>query len=75
MSNNEEYPFPSELQSKLDYFYLQFCILLVDHTLRGDLFKSAVNSFLAALTINLRKDILSGAYNYTPHLSALIKVA
>jgi hypothetical protein len=64
-----------QLQDRLDDLCLQFCISLLDHVLRGDLFESVVVGFFAAKGINEDKQILKEAYDYTPTLSAFIKVA
>jgi hypothetical protein len=64
-----------ELQGRLDDICLRFCISLLDHVLRGDLFQSVVIGFFAAKGINEDKKILKEAYDYTPTLSAFIKVA
>jgi hypothetical protein len=54
---------------------LELCISLLDHDLKGDLFKSAAVSFLTALGIDPTKGILIEAYYFTPSLSGFIKIA
>jgi len=61
--------------NRLDNTCLEFCISLLDHILRGDLFESVVIGFFAAKGVNEEKKILKEAYDYTPTLSAFIKVA
>jgi len=59
----------------LDIDYLEFCVSLLDHDLKGDLFKSAIVEFLAAIAIDPIKGILKEAYHFTPTLSSFIKIA
>ena len=59
----------------VDSSSLEFCISLLDHDLKGDLFESVVVSFLAVLGIDVEKGILKELYHYTPALSGFIKVA
>lgn len=63
-----------ELQAAMDRACLLFCISLLDHTLKGDLFESTLIGFLAVLGINSKKQILMDACAYTPFLSGLIKI-
>ncbi|KAL5352019.1 hypothetical protein ACLOAV_001962 [Pseudogymnoascus australis] len=63
------------LQRTLDLACLQFSIALLDHCLMGDIFDSVVVGFLAVLGINSTRDGFQEATTYTPHLSALIKIA
>ena len=63
-----------KLQAKLDKAILLFCVSLLDHTLRGDLFESTVVGFLAVLGIDVQKQVLQDACAYTPNLSGLIKI-
>jgi len=64
-----------EMQIRLDQACLTFCIALLDHELRGDLYESVVVGFFAALAINERKGTLEEAITYTPHLSGFIKIS
>ena len=59
----------------LDTDCLELYVSLLDHDLKGDLFESAVVSFLAAVTIDPIKGILKEAYHFTPTLSSFIKIA
>jgi hypothetical protein len=54
--------------------YLEFYISLLDHSLKGDLFRSATIGFLVAITIDPIKGILKEAYYFTPTLSSFIKI-
>jgi hypothetical protein len=54
--------------------YLSLYIILLDHTLKGDLFESAIVEFLAILEVNYKKETLIKAYLYTLFLSAFVKV-
>ena len=56
-------------QASLDRECLLFCIALLDHTLKGNLFESVAVGFLAVLGINESKGIFKDAYSYTPTLS------
>ena len=64
-----------DIRTRLDHQCLLFCISLLDHNLRGDLFESVVVSFLAVLAIDEKKQTFMDAYSYTPFLSGLIKIA
>lgn len=59
----------------LDTDCLELCVSLLDHDLKGDLFKSAIIGFLAAIAIDPKKGILKEAYHFTPTLSSFIKIA
>jgi len=63
-----------ELQDHVDRACLSLCIALLDHTLKGDLFESAIVGFLAVLGVDYEKETLIKAYSYTPFLSAFVKV-
>jgi hypothetical protein len=54
--------------------YLSLYIILLDYTLKGDLFKSVIVGFLAIVGINFKKETLIKAYAYTPFLLAFVKV-
>jgi hypothetical protein len=58
----------------VDRAYLSLYITLLDHTLKGDLFESAIVEFLAVLGVNYKKKTLIKAYLYTLFLSAFVKV-
>lgn len=62
-------------QLTLDSACLRFCIALLDHRLMGNIFDSVVVGFLAVLGINTARKGFQEATTYTPHLSALIKIA
>lgn len=62
-------------QSALDLAYLQFCIVLLDHRLMGDLYDSAIVGFLAVLGIDKAREGFQEAITYTTHLSAIVKIA
>jgi hypothetical protein len=59
----------------LDIYFLELCVSLLDHDLKGDLFESAALGFLAAIAIDSVKEILKEAYHFTPTLSGFIKIA
>lgn len=63
------------LEVRLDRACLQFCISLLDHTLKGDLFESTAVGFLAALAVDPEKKVLRDACNFTTHLSAFVKIS
>lgn len=65
----------SVAKAHLDRLCLAFCISLLDHDLRGDLFESVIVGFLAVMGIDKGKDILKEPYHYTPTLSGFIKVS
>jgi hypothetical protein len=55
---------------------LLLCISLLNYTLRGDYFKSAVLSFLAVLGINESPSgVFRSPLSYSPDLSKFIKIA
>jgi hypothetical protein len=64
-----------QASDKLDIECLEFCIALLDHDLKGDLFESAIVGIFAAFAINPAKGILKEAYHFTPILSSFKKVA
>ncbi|KAG2001178.1 hypothetical protein GB937_010415 [Aspergillus fischeri] len=53
---------------------LLFCISLLDHVLRRDLFESVVVGFLAILNVDERMEDFRGAHVFTPILSGFIKI-
>jgi hypothetical protein len=54
---------------------LEFCISLLDHCLKGNVYDSLVVGFLAAIGINVKENGFYDPTNYTTKLSALIKLA
>jgi hypothetical protein len=54
---------------------LDFCIALLDHYLKGDLFKSTILSFLTVLSIDEKNSTFFEAQNYTLILSGFIKIS
>ncbi|KAF4547048.1 Hypothetical protein D9617_64g101310 [Elsinoe fawcettii] len=58
----------------LDRECLVFCISLLDHTLKGDIYESVVVGFLAILGIDVKARTFMSAYAYTPTLSKFIKI-
>lgn len=62
-------------QQTLDLACLHFCVALLDHRLMGDIFDSASIDFLTVLGIDSAMEGFQEATIYTPHLSALIKIA
>ncbi|EED20832.1 conserved hypothetical protein [Talaromyces stipitatus ATCC 10500] len=65
----------AEAQALLDQACLRLSIALLDHTLKGDLYESAVVGFLAVLGVDAEKRTFRDAYSYTPSLSGLVKMA
>jgi hypothetical protein len=61
--------------ARLDGVCLQFCISLLDHTLKGDLFESTVVGFLAVLAVDPEKNIFRDASSFTSYLSAFVKIS
>lgn len=63
------------LRGRLSDLCLEFCISLLDHSLRGNIYDSLIVGFLAVLGI----DVGSGGFHepvaYTPKLSAVAKIA
>ena len=65
----------SNLVARLDRVCLQFCISLLNHTLKGDLFKSTIVGFLAVLAVDPEKKIFQDASSFTSYLSAFVKIS
>ncbi|KAE8549022.1 hypothetical protein EYB25_007537 [Talaromyces marneffei] len=65
----------AEARALLDRACLRLSIALLDHTLKGDLFESALVGFLAILGVDAEKQTFRDAYTYTPSLSGLVKMA
>ena len=63
------------LEERLDRACLYFCVSLLDHTLRGDLFESTAVGFLAALGVDPEKKIFRDASSFTSYLSAFVKMS
>lgn len=63
-----------QTQNELDRACLFFCVSLIDHTLKGDLFESVVVGFLAVSGIDAKKQIFKSPGDFTPLLSGLIKI-
>jgi hypothetical protein len=63
------------LEDWLDRACLHFCISILDHTLKGDLFESTAVGFLAALAVDPEKRILRDASSFTSYLSAFVKIS
>jgi hypothetical protein len=65
-----------EVVRDLNRAYLQLCIALLNHALKGDHFESVVLSFLAVLGINESPNcVFRGPVSYSPDLSKFIKMA
>ena len=66
----------STITADMDRSCLELCISLLDHTLRGDHFESAVLSFLAVLVIDEKLvGVFRSLLSYSPDLSKFIKIA
>ncbi|KAJ9634939.1 hypothetical protein H2199_008803 [Coniosporium tulheliwenetii] len=63
------------LQERLDDSCLRFCISLLDHSLKGNIYDSVIVGFFAVLGINVSTGGFHEAAGYTSHLSAFIKMA
>ena len=63
------------LQLALDLACLQFCIALLDQRLMGDIYDSAVVGFIAVLGVDKEQEGFQDALTFTPHLSAIVKIA
>ena len=57
-----------------DRAWLSFCISLMDHKLKGDLFESTLVGFMAVLGLNPKTQGFLDAYGYTSHLSGMIRI-
>jgi hypothetical protein len=64
-----------EMELELDDICLDFCIALLDHDLKGDLFESAVLGYLAVMGIDNHSSRFHEAHSYTPLLSGFIKIS
>ncbi|KJK62678.1 hypothetical protein P875_00095137 [Aspergillus parasiticus SU-1] len=65
----------STIQTQLDKVCLAFSIALLNHSLKGDLFKSVLVGFLAALGVDAVNQIFYKLYRYTGYLLGLVKMA
>ena len=65
----------AEAQTHLRRCCLDFCIALLDHKLRGNIYDSLIVSFLTVKGINVNTCCFQEPANYTSGLSALIKLA
>jgi hypothetical protein len=63
------------LVDRLDRACLHFCISILDHMLKGDIFESTAIGFLAALGVDPEKKILRDACSFTSYLSAFVKIS
>ena len=54
---------------------LDFCIALLDHQLKGDIFESAVLGYLAVIGIDVGNPTFYEAINYPSILSGFIKIS
>ncbi|KAL3446299.1 hypothetical protein BJX65DRAFT_308998 [Aspergillus insuetus] len=61
--------------AQLDQAPLDLSITLLDHPLKGDLFKSTVVGFLAVLRVDPARQGFCDPYSYTSFLSGLVKIA
>lgn len=59
----------------LDRTCLDFCLSLLEQPIRGNIFESPLVGFLAVLGIDENNGALHNALNYTPKLSAFIKIS
>jgi hypothetical protein len=66
---------PLSTPEQLDRICLDFCLSLLEHPIRGNIFESPLVGFLAVLGIDENNNTLYEALNYTPKLSAFIKIA
>jgi hypothetical protein len=66
---------PSLALEQLDRICLNFCLSLLEQPIRGNVFESSLVGFLAVLGIDENNSTLYEAPNYTPKLSAFIKIA
>jgi hypothetical protein len=63
------------LVRRMDDICLDFCIAVLDHQLKGDIYKSVVLGFLAVLSIDTGDSSFFEAPNYTSKLSGFIKIS
>jgi hypothetical protein len=68
-------PCEAKLQAQLDQATLDLSIMLLDHPLKGDLFKSTLVGFLVVLGVDATRQTFWDLYSYTSSLSRLVKVA
>jgi hypothetical protein len=63
------------LVRRMDDICLDFCIAVLDHQLKGDIYESVVLGFLAVLGIDTGNSSFFEAPNYTSKLSGFIKIS
>jgi hypothetical protein len=66
---------PSSASEQFDCTCLDFCLSLLEQPIRGNVFESPLVGFSAVLGIDENKGTSYEAQNYTPKLSAFIKIA
>jgi hypothetical protein len=64
-----------ELRRTLRRECLNFCISLLDHSLKGNIYDSVVVGFFAVIGINKERKGFRELENFTYYLSAFIKIA
>lgn len=64
-----------DIAPRLDRASLRFCISLLDHTLKRDLFETTAVGFLAVLAGDPEKKIFRDASSFTSYLSAFVKIS
>jgi hypothetical protein len=62
-------------QERLDRACLALSIALLDHSLKGELYESAVVGFLAVLGVDPQRQTFRDPYAYTRYLSGLVKIS
>lgn len=62
-------------RTAVDESCLAFCISLLDQTLNGDIYESAIVGFFAVAAIDTAKNVLREAHLYGSLLSGFVKVA
>lgn len=60
---------------RIDDLCLDFCIAVLDHQLKGDIYESVVLGFLAVLGVDTGSCSFFEALNYTSRLSGFIKIS
>ena len=63
------------MELEFDDVCLEFCIALLDHDLKGDLFEGAVLGYLAVMGIDNHSSRFHEAYSYISLLSGFIKIS
>lgn len=62
-------------QADVDHSCLRFCMSLLDYTLNGDIYESAIVGFFAVAVIDVTKNILREAHVYSSLLSGFVKIS